>query len=134
MKRVKGMMLALLVCGGALATSSAHADSAPGPVCSEGKACRSSSGKEDGLCEYGPCWICDTDGKAINFPCLRCKDPEELAAAGAPSLPPGPEPTCPKDEDDDGGCTVHQLGSERGIGAIFLAVGLSAFLLARRRG
>jgi len=130
--RVQGMMWALLLCASALVASEARADSAPGPVCNEGKACRTAQGQEDGLCEYGPCWVCD-DEKVINFPCLRCKPPEEVAAAGAPSLPPDPKPSCTRDE-DDGGCTVHQLGSERGIGAVFLAVGLGAFLLARRRG
>ena len=56
----------------------------------------------------------------------------ELASAGAPPGPTAIKPDC-SDEEDDSGCTVHQLGNERGIGALFLAIGLAAFLLGRRR-
>ena len=89
MKRVRQTIAALGLCVGSLVASEARADSAPGPVCDEGKACRTAQGQENGTCEYGPCWVCD-DEKVINFPCLRCKTPEEVAAAGAPSLPPDP--------------------------------------------
>jgi MYXO-CTERM domain-containing protein len=59
--------------------------------------------------------------------------PEE-AAAGAPPEPFEPVRSCPiEGEEEDSGCTVQRLGTERGIGALFLALGLGAFFVARRR-
>ncbi len=46
---------------------------------------------------------------------------EECSVAGA---------ACPEEE----GCTIRQVGTERGVAAIFLALGLGALTLARRRG
>jgi MYXO-CTERM domain-containing protein len=130
MKRVKGTIVGLLLCGSALLAPSARADSADAPECNnQGKTCTTSR-VTNGICTYGRCWVCEGD-KPMTYSCVRCESADEIAAAGAPSPPTEPEPTCSKK--DDSGCTVHQLGSERGIGAMFLALGLGAFFWARRR-
>lgn len=130
MQRLKRAVGMLSLCAGALSAPNALADSADAPECSiPGKACTTSR-VPDGICATGQCWVCDGD-KAMTYSCPRCQSAEEIAAAGAPAAPPEAAPKCT--EEDDGGCTVHQLGSERGIGALFLAVGLGAFLWGRRR-
>jgi MYXO-CTERM domain-containing protein len=127
MKRTIGV---LIWCAGVLGAAHASADSADYPECIDlGKAC-STARVSDGTCASGRCWTCDGD-RATTYACLRCLSADEVAAAGAPSALPDAKPTCSKE--DDSGCTVQQLGSERGIGALFLAIGLGAFLLGRRR-
>lgn len=131
MKRLKRTLGCLLLCGSVLVAPSARADSAELHECEiEGETCTTSR-VQDGTCTLSRCWFCN-GSKAMTYTCPRCLSAEELAAAGAPSGPLNSKPTC-SDEDDDSGCTVHQLGNERGVGAVFLAIGLGAFLLGRRR-
>ena len=130
MNRLKRALGVMIFCAGVLGASRASADSADAPECNNpGKAC-STARVPDGICTTGRCWVCDGD-RATTYDCPRCQSADEVAAAGAPSAPPEAKPTC--SEEDDSGCTVHQIGSERGIGALFLAIGLGAFLLGRRR-
>ena len=95
--------------------------------------CANSRVEHDGVCGLGKCWSCDGDNP-VTYTCRRCLTPEEAAAAGAPPGPFQPALSCPiEDDEDDSGCTVQRLGTEQGIGALFLALGLGAFLVARRR-
>ena len=131
MKRLNGTIWGLLVGVGLLLAPAAHADSADREECTATEVpCMTARVKHDGVCGFGQCWSCDGD-KPIAYSCRRCLTPEE-AAAGAPPAPFEPAETC-SNEDDDSGCTVHQLGTEQGIGVLFLALGLGAFLVARRR-
>ncbi len=109
----------------------AQADSADAPECLVvGESCNTAL---HGVCVASECWRCDHT-KAIKHSCHLCVTPETLdAAAGAPnSVPATDAPTC-SEEKQDGGCTVRQLGTERGIAAVFLAIGLGALGVARRR-
>ncbi len=131
MNRLNGLTLALLVTGSVLVAPAARADSAEAPECvSVGEACSTAL---HGICVKSECWSCD-HSKPIKHSCHRCVTPEELdAAAGAPNAAPATEaPTC-SEEEEDGGCTVRQLGTERGIAAVFLGIGLGALGFARRR-
>lgn len=120
-----------LMCAGSLLAPAAHADSANIEECTAtGVSCMTTRVPKNGVCGNGRCWSCDGD-KPITYPCFRCLTPEE-AAGGAPSEPFEPAHTC-YSEDDDSGCTVQHLGTEQGIGALFLALGLGAFFVARRR-
>lgn len=130
MRRIKRTVGVLSLCAWALAAPNAVADSADAPECSvPGQACGNSR-VPNGICATGQCWVCDGE-HAMTYSCPRCQSAEEAAAAGAPPAPPEAAPKCSKE--DDSGCTVHQLGSERGIGALFLAIGFGAFLWGRRR-
>jgi hypothetical protein len=129
MKRLNGSIWGLLMCAGFLLAPSAHADSADIPECSPSDQTCSTSRVPDGVCKRGQCWSCNGD-KVVKYSCDRCVTAEE-AASDTPVAPAGDPPTCT--EEDDGSCTVQRLGTERGIGALFLALGLGAFLLARRR-
>jgi hypothetical protein len=120
----------LLLCGSVLWAPRAWADSAELHECDiEGAACKTAR-VPNGTCTFSRCWFCN-GSKAMTYTCPRCLSEEDLAAAGAPSGPINSKPSC--SDEDDSGCTVHQLGNERGIGAVFLAIGLGAFLLGRRR-
>lgn len=130
MQRLKRAVGILSLCVCALSAPNAVADSADAPECSiPGRACTTSR-VHDGICGSGSCWRCDRE-HAVTYPCDRCLSADEVAAAGAPPGPPEAAPKCSKE--DDSGCTVHELGSERGIGALFLAIGLGAFSWGRRR-
>jgi hypothetical protein len=131
MKRSNGLTLALLLTAGALVAPAAWADSAEIEPCKiVGESCSTAL---HGVCVKSECWSCDHT-KALKHSCNRCVSAEELdAAAGAPNTAPATEPPTCSEEKEDGGCTVRQLGTERGIAAVFLAIGLGALGFARRR-
>ena len=130
-KAWNGLGVALLVLGSTLVARGARADSADFGECSTvGDPCTAVS---HGICAKTQCWSCDST-KPVKYDCRRCVAPEDLEAAGAPNVAPvRPTPTCSAQKDDDGGCTVRQLGTERGIAVVFLAIGLGALGVARRR-
>jgi hypothetical protein len=133
MKRRNRLTVALLVLGSALVAPGARADVADFAECSVvGEECAAVS---HGICAKTQCWSCDSS-KAVKYACHRCVAPDDLEAAGAPNVAPArPIPTCAAapEQKEDGGCTVRQLGTERGIAAVFLAIGLGALGVARRR-
>ena len=129
MKRLNGTVGGLLVCASFLLAPSARADSADVEECRSTVPTCSTSRVSDGVCRRGQCWSCNGD-KVVTYSCDRCVTAEE-AASDTPVAPAGDPPTCTKE--DDGSCTVQRLGTEQGIGALFLALGLGAFLVARRR-
>jgi hypothetical protein len=128
MKRLNATIGGLLVCAGFLLAPSAYADSADIEECTFKEQTCSTSRVSDGVCKLGKCWSCNGD-KVVTYSCNRCVTAEE-AASDTPVAPAGDPPTCSKEDD---GCTVQRLGTEQGIGGLFLALGLGAFLVARRR-
>jgi hypothetical protein len=126
--RLQQKFAVLWLCALGLGAPSARADSANASECSgEGSACTVPGTTTPGKCGTGACWTCSED-KAASYPCPRCLTAEQLANAGQASTPRETPPSC-----SSGGCSVGQLGAERGAATLLLLLGLGALGVARRR-
>jgi len=126
MTRLHTLALGLLTTGVLLAPA-AGADVADFEECDvAGQSC-STAKVPKGTCNDRAHWACSEDGKLSKYSSRRCETDEQFAK-------PADQPLAAKPEcHDETGCTVKQVGTERGIGAVFLAIGLAAFGLSRRR-
>jgi MYXO-CTERM domain-containing protein len=116
-----------LLTAGVLLAPSARADVADFEECdTQGEPC-STTKVTKGTCNDRAQWACSEDGKLSKYSSRRCETDEQLATPAEQPLDAKPE--CK----DETGCTVKRVGTERGIGALFLAIGLAAFGLSRRR-
>lgn len=126
MTRLHGLALGL-VAAGSLFASGARADVADLEECDTvGEPC-STARVQRGTCNDRAQWSCGEDGKLGKYFSRRCESDETFAKPA--DQPLSEKPKC----EDETGCSVRQVGTERGIGALFLALGLAAFGWSRRR-
>src|SRR6478735_8756925 len=114
-----------------LLTSAAWADVAPPDVCqTENAVCHNAgdSYDKDGICIKTTCSRGGPQG-TTTYDCLKCQAVPASGTAGSPSVPAGTAgtPAAPVGEaPKKDGCSVGVLGSEQGIAAFMLALGLVA--------
>jgi len=122
-----------------LLTSAAWADVAPPDICqTENAVCHNAgdSYDKDGVCIKTTCSRGGPQG-TTTYDCLKCQVAPASGTAGGPAAPasgtagtpaaPASEP--PKKD----GCSVGVLGTEKGIAAFMLGLGLVALGISRRR-
>jgi MYXO-CTERM domain-containing protein len=126
MKRLHTWAFAL-VAGVSLFAPAARADVADLEECdTPGEPC-STARVQKGTCNDRAQWSCSEDGKLSKYTSRHCETDEVFAQPA--DQPLGEKPDCK----DTTGCSVRQVGTERGIGALFLVIGLGAFGWSRRR-
>ena len=110
------------------AATPARADVPPPDVCqTENAVCHNAGDHydQDGVCTASTCQKGSASGQVTTYDCLLCK-PKAMGAAGSSEVP-NDEPK------DDGGCSVRTLGTEKGIAALMLGLGVLALGISRRR-
>ena len=122
-----------------LLTSAAWADVAPPDVCqTENAVCHNAGDTydKDGVCIKTTCSRGGPQG-TTTYDCLKCQAAPASGSAGAPAAPTSGtagSPTAPASgTPKKDGCSVGVLGSEKGIAAFMLGLGLVALGISRRR-
>ena len=154
-------LLAFVCTAGVLTAPAAWADVAPPDACFTVDAVCHNAGEnydQDGVCKATTCTK-GPPGQQVTYDCFRCES-EAGAAGAAGAMTDGGEAGVPgkagagsagtagasggvgmgggpatggAHPDDDSGCSVGALGSERGIATLMLTLGLAALGISRRR-
>jgi hypothetical protein len=126
MKRLLGVMCA----AGLFTVSAARADVPPPDVCRTlGAVCHNAGEayNQDGLCKAAICSKGSASGQVTMYECWQCELGTVSGAAGASTETVTDEPN------DEGGCSVGALGTEKGVASLMLGLGLIALGISRRR-
>jgi hypothetical protein len=129
MKGVAGLMCAACL----FVASAARADIPPPDACqAENAACDNAGERhdKDGVCKKATCTKGSASGQITSYDCFKCEATPVLGSAGTST-------TTETDElKDDGGCSVGSLGkfgTEKGVAALMLGLGMVALGISRRR-
>jgi len=128
MKGVRGLLCAV----GLFAASAARADIPPPDVCQTENAVCHNAGEsydKDGVCTATTCSRGSANGQVTTYACFKC---EAASAPGAAGAAPVTE-TETDGHKDEGGCSFHALGTEKGIAGLMLGLGVVALGVSRRR-
>jgi len=140
MKSISGLLCA----AGLFATAAARADIPPPDVCQAENAVCHNAGEnydKDGVCTAATCSKGSASGQVTTYDCFKCESGAVGAAgatgaagaAGATGTAGASMVATTDGNKDNGGCSIHALGTEKGVASLMLGLGLLALGISRRQ-